>query len=219
MKRGINDFLVSGEAIGFRVQNTIDYTAIQPEDDGLFLRVNGDGMTYGHRVPNQDLEWVESNTTDVTVGSSETELVRLTIDHDVTQENGSWAFTCKINNGASNQDDFVTLTLRDGGGTAIASKQFQIDKGDLGYPISMWGAFGQDWPSGSEFVLTAISGRNSSVMGTMTPTTLKVVEAQVAPVTMESLEAFDFSTLPHENPHIKGRLWVNRRGSLRVSLG
>jgi hypothetical protein len=51
------------------------------------------------------------------------------------------------------------------------------------------------------------------------PSGLKVVEARAAPVTIDSLNAFDFSTLPDSNPYNKGRLWVNKRGSLRVSQG
>ena len=219
--RSIIEFLRSGETQGIKLQETITYEDVptSPNGNDFILRVNDLGQTYGAVIKNQDITMIATNTADVVAGSSESELVRLTIDNDVTQENGSWAFTCKINNGASNQDDFVTLILRDGGGTAIASKQYQIDKGTTGYPVSFWGSFNQNWPSGSEFIIYATSGHNSTIMGTLTPTTLKVVEAEAAPVTQAQLEAFDFSTLPHENPHIKGRLWVNRRGSLRVSLG
>ncbi len=179
------EWMKSGEIQGIKLQETITYEDVpaSPNGNDFILRVNDIGQTYGAVVKNQDVEWVASNTTDVVVGSSETELVRLTIDQTVTVENGSWAFICKINNGSSTQDDFVTLILRDGSGTAIASKQYQIDKGDTGYAISFWGAFGQDWASGSEFIIYATSGKNSTTMGTLTPTTLKVVEAQAAAVT------------------------------------
>jgi len=179
------EWMKSGEIQGIKLKETITYEDVptSPNGNDFVLRVNDIGQTYGAVVKNQDVEWVASNTTDVVAGSSETELVRLTIDNDVTQENGSWAFTCKINNGSSAQDDFVTLILRDGSGTAIASKQYQIDKGDTGYAISFWGAFGQDWASGSEFIIYAISGRDSTIMGTLTPTALKIVEAQAAPIT------------------------------------
>ncbi len=186
-ERDIKEYLASGEAgyilaQGLLTSSTIDFTGLTSEGEGLFTRINENGQIYGYRAKNQDVEMVVSDTTDITAGGSETLLVELTIDNDVTQENGSWAFTCKVNNGSGNKNDWVTLVLRDGGGSAIASKQYQIDKGDLGYPITMWGDFSADWASGSVFRVYATSNENSKIMGTMTPTTLKVVEAQAAPI-------------------------------------
>jgi len=225
-KRPASDWIASGEVGNIKATGKIETASTITFTDGadgsfngLFTRVDENGNIIGYRAVNRDLEWVESNTTNIEAGASEVELLRLTVDHDISVENGSWAFACKVNNGSNNRDDWITFVLRDGGGNAIASKQFQIDKGDLGYPVAMWGAFGQAWPSGTEFVITAYSGQDSQVMGTMTPTTLKIIEAQAAPITLEQLETFDFSTLPDSNPHIRGHLWVNRHGSLRVSRG
>ena len=217
--RHINDFLLSGEANGLRTKNTIDFTGLEPKDGGLFTRVDENGMLYGHRVPNQDLEWSAISNADVDLPATEVLLVEVTVDHEVTQANGSFLFKASLTNGSSTGDDFVNIIVRDGSDNPITSKNIQIDKGDTNMPITLYGGFAQDWPSGTTFRFYGTSGRDSTIKGTVTPTGAKVVEAQAAPVTKASLDAFDFSTLPQSDPQDKGRLWVNNNGSLRVSQG
>ncbi len=186
-KLAINTWMIGGDAIGLRMKNTLDFEALTPDDDGMFTRVTGEGLMYAHRVPNQDLEKLVTNTSDIELPGSEVQIIELISDFEISAENGSFLFTCKINNGSSGKDDFVTLVLRDGSGNAIASKQFQIDKGDTGYGVTLFGAFGQDWPSGSTFRIFGYSNENSTIKGTLTPTSLKVVEAQAAPVSASAI--------------------------------
>jgi hypothetical protein len=217
--RRISDYLLSGEANGLRTKNTIDFTGLEPKDGGLFTRVDEEGMLYGHRVPNQDLEWSATSNADVELPSTEVLLVEVTVDHVVTQANGSFLFKASLTNGSNNSDDFVNIVVRDGSDNPITSKNIQINKGDTNMPITFYGGFAQDWPSGTTFRFYGTSSNDSTIKGTTTPTGVKVVEAQAAPVTKASLDAFDFSTLPQSDPQDKGKLWVNHRGSLRVSQG
>jgi hypothetical protein len=180
--RGIKDYLLSGEANGMRTKNTIDFTGLQPEDAGLFTRVDEDGMLYGHRVPNQDLEWSNTSNVDVTLSSAETLLVELTVDHEITSANGSFLFKASIDNGSNNRDDNLSIIVRDGNNNAISSLPIRIDKGDTGYPATFYGSFKNDWPSGTTFRVYVTSSQGSIVKGTRMPTGIKIVEAQAAPV-------------------------------------
>jgi hypothetical protein len=189
MSRNVNEWLASGEAKKAKMSENIEVgTTItfgggsDGAFDGLFTRVDENGNVVGYRAVNQDIEMVASDATNITIADTETLLVELTIDNDVSKENGSWAVACKINNGSSSRDDIVNLIMRDNAGNALSSKSFQIDKGDSGYPIAMWGTFANDFASGEKFKLYATSGRVSVCAGTLTPTTLKAIEAQAAPV-------------------------------------
>ena len=217
-ERNINDFLLSGEALGLRVQNTIDFVDSPESNDGMFLRISKEGYVYGHKVKNQDIEMVTTDATDKVVGTTETDILSITTDNDVTKENGSWLFLCKIDNGSNNRDDVVTFVFRDGSGAALASKPVTIDKGDKGYSVAFFGSFTQDWASGETFKVTAISNQGSAIKGTLTPTSLKIVEAEAAPVTLNTLNGFNFNTLPASDPAIDGRLYVDG-GTLKVSQG
>jgi hypothetical protein len=149
----------------------------------MFVRVTGEGLLYPFRVKDQDLEWSNTSNADVVLTGSEVLLVELTIDHEVTAENGSFLFKASVNNGSNNRDDFVNIIFREGDDNAIASKSIQIDKGDTNVAITLYGSFTKDWPSGTTFRIYGTSGQDSIVKGTIMPTGLKVVEAQAAPVT------------------------------------
>jgi hypothetical protein len=181
--------------------------------------VNENGEVFGYRAVNQDLEWKEFVNTDVIIGDTETFIISLTIDHGVTAENGSYAFSCKVKNGSSNRPENVTFVVRDEGDNAIASKMVSIDKGEEAYPATFFGDFINDHDSGSEFKVYAYGSNDSIARGALTPIGLKIVEAQAAPITMNSLNGFDFTKLPNSNPHIKGRLYIGRRNQLKVSEG
>ena len=181
--RNINEYLTSGEVNGINMKGTINFSGLSPEDDGLFVRVNSEGSLYGYRAVNRDLEWVATDNSDVSLDDTEKLLVELTVDHDITAANGSFLFTCKIDNGSSTRDDFVNIIIRDGDNNAISSKSIQIDKGDTGYSATFYGPFSNDYPSGTTFRVYATSNKNSIVKGTNTPTSLKIVESQAEPVT------------------------------------
>ena len=228
-KRLISEYMESDELTNIDIKGNVSIgaslimeAADDPAADGLFMRVDGStGQVYGYKAQNQDLEWSNTNANDVTLGSSETLIIDLSIDHDITAENGSYFFSCKIKNGASNQSDLITLVLRDQDDNAIASKSISVDKGEEGFPVTFYGPFLNDRPAGMTFRVLGYGSRNSIARGTLTPIGIKVVEAGANPVAISQnqLEGFDFTTLPDSDPHIKGRLWVNRRGSLRVSQG
>jgi len=105
--RNMKDYMQSGELQNIKLDGNIDFNGIQPDDDGMFVRITGDGLLYPFRVKNQDKEWAASSTADVTLADTETQIIELTVDDTVTQENGSFLFVCKIDNGSSSASDIV----------------------------------------------------------------------------------------------------------------
>ena len=178
------EYLASGETGNIAVGETlIMKQADDPAADGLFMRVDGNGNVIGYRAVNQDLEWKATVTNDITLGTTETFLIDLTVDHDLTNTNGSYAFNTLIKNGSSTGSDMVTFVFRDENDAAIASKAIPIDGGENGFSCVFYGTLGNAHPSGSTFKVYAYSNRSSVAIGATTPIALKITEAQAAPVT------------------------------------
>jgi hypothetical protein len=192
MARNINDFLASGEVKNLNVGQTLTMEqANDPAADGLFMRVNEHGQVVGYRAVNQDLEWTSFVDIDVIIGSTETHIISLVIDHDITADNGSYAFSCKLKNGASQRDDNITFLVKDQGGSAIATKHIALDKGEDAFPATFYGDILNDYPAGSEFKIYAFSSNNSIARGSLTRIGLKIIEAQAAPVANEMFIKID----------------------------
>jgi hypothetical protein len=183
-QRPISDYMNSGELKAITLNGNIDFAGLQPEDDGLFVRVDDTGRLYGHRVPNQDLEWSNTNGADITL-DSEKLIVELSVDEDISADNGSFLFKCVMNNGSSNRDDFVNIIFKNKDNNAIASKTVQIDKGDTNVAVTFYGGFTQDWTAPETFRIYVTSSNNSFVNGTSMLSGLKVVEARAATVTID----------------------------------
>jgi len=219
-KRAIAEYMSSGECKSFVLDGNQQFKQLEDGSaTGFFTRIDENGNFFGYKAVNQDIEWKAFVNTDVIIGDTETFIISLTIDHSVTAENGSYAFSCKVKNGSSNKAENVTFVVRDEGDNAIASKMVSIDKGEEAFPATFYGDFINDHDSGSEFKVYAYGSNNSIARGTLTPIGLKVVEAQAAPITMNSLNGFDFTKLPEDNPHIEGRLYIGNRNQLKVSRG
>ena len=218
--RSIKEYLASGEATNIKVGETLTFAVGEDgSKDKMFLRSNENGDIIGYIAPDQDIEWVVYDNTDKVIGDTETLLLSLTVDHDISTENGSFAFSCKVKNGSSNKAENITFVLRDGGGEAIASKMVSIDKGEESFPATFWGKILQNHVAGSEFNIYAYGNNDSIARGALTPTAFKIIEAQAAPVTMsvDVLDGFDWNLLPTSEPTESGKLWVKSNGSLKVS--
>jgi len=181
MTRNINDWLLSGEAIGLRMRNTLDFEALAPEDAGIFLRANDEGLVYGHRVPSQDIEWVAQNVNSLTITSTPQQILSITIDDDLTPEKGSWVLTGRIDN-SSKRDKDLTITIKVDG-SVVRQNTVTIEKDTTGFPLTSWGGISNTVPAGSEVILELSCTSDVELRGDLTPTAIKLVEAQVAPIT------------------------------------
>ncbi len=181
--RLIKEYLGSNDTGNIKVgQGLIFKGAEDGSADGLFMRVDANGNVIGYKAVDQDIEWTETVENDITIGGTETFIIGLTVDHDITSENGSYAFSAKLKNGSSARADNITLVVRDGDGNALASKMVSIDKGEEAFPATFYGEFKNEHPSGTTFNVYAYGSNNSIARGTLTPIGLKVIEAQAAPV-------------------------------------
>lgn len=193
--RNINEYLESGDAkninVGeyLRVGKTMLYASVPPDGDGLFLRLGFSGEVVGYRAKDQDLSWSDSRTSSVDVSDTEVVLAEVTPDHDVSIENGSYAFTCKVDNDSVRA---VELTLRmKVNGVEKGSNVYEISGRQVGYPVSFWGNVTEDIASGSAISITAQCTNDVIVRGDLSPTVLKVTEAQAAPVTVDGIITID----------------------------
>ncbi len=179
----ISELMASGDIQNIKVGQTLSFKVGEDgSKDGMFLRANENGDIIGYVAPNQDLEWVNTINTDTTIGDTETLLVELTVDHDISKENGQYAFSCKVKNGSSNRSESVTFVVRDQDGTALASKMVAIDKGEDAFPATFYGKFANDHASGTTFSVYAYGSNDSIARGSLTPTALKIIEARAAEV-------------------------------------
>ena len=160
--------------------STVRYKGVTPDNDGMFLRVDTNGNTYAFRVQNQDTEWIDSRTDAVTIDSTERVIAGVTVNQDIQQDVGSWSFAAKID-AETRFDTSLTLTMKVDG-AVTRTKTIQIQGDETGYPIATWDDFAGNVASGASCVITATSDRELTLRGDLTPTTLKVVHQNSAPV-------------------------------------
>ena len=182
-QRSAREWLGSDDTANVKVgQGLIFKTGEDGSTDRMFLRSDENGNVIGYIAPNQDLEWKAIDSNDVTLGDTETFVIELTVDHEITADNGSFAFSTKLKNGSSARSDNVTFVLRNQDGTALASKMVMLDKGEEAFPATFYGEFQNDYAANTVFKVYAYSNNNTVCRGTLTPTGLKVIEARSAPV-------------------------------------
>ena len=221
MGRGIIEFLNSGDVENIVVgDNLIMAKADDPAAKGLVMTIGDNGQVVGRIITDSanDVEWYAETTTDIHFDANEVkDLVSVTVDEDIAATEGVFQFYCKIDNNGRREAD-VTLNFKVNG-QVVGTKQFPIAGTVIGYPATFWGRFGSDRVSGDEFTVEMTCDKELTVVGSIVPVALKIIKTPASTDTVDQISALDFSKLPTEDPHIKGRLWVNRRGSLRVSQG
>ena len=163
---------------------TLVFLSTDAADDGLFLRINESGGVVGYRAVNQDLEWKATDTTNMSVAKNTwMTILSLTVDHDVTTANGSFVFYASVDQTQSNRDVNITIQVKADGTTIGTPPMIVVDKGDLGRPINIFGAVTDVVASGATVTIEFWSTEDIKLRGDVSPTTLKVIEAQAAPVT------------------------------------
>ena len=185
--RNINDVMSSGEVEEMETTNVIvggniGYTqAADPEYNNMFMRVYN-GVTTLYKAPDQDVKWSVNDTTNISVGTTEIELLSLVNDgHDVTAENGSFMFYAKVDND-SNFTATLTITFKVDGTPVGSQKVQEVAKKSYGIPISIFGN-AIAIAAGSAISVSIVSDRTVALRGDLSPTTFTVTEAQAAPVT------------------------------------
>lgn len=177
----LGEYLSDGSVQDLAIKDSlIMLSAADPLAEGLFMRVGSGGIVTGYRAPNQDLEWVDSRTDLIDLGAAGIELARLTVDHDISTTSGSFSFYCKVDN-TGNATESITFRFMDDG-TEIASKTIDISRATSGYGAAFWGSVTTPIADGSVLSVIASSTATLQVRGDISPTTLKVIEAQAAPV-------------------------------------
>jgi hypothetical protein len=218
--RNIHEFLNSGDAENIVIgDNLVMQKADNPDAIGLVMTIGLNGQVVGRVITDavNDIEWLTNNHEDVVVNDGEELLADVTIDQDISAQEGSFQFYAKIDN-ESRRDTDVILKFNVNGVT-VAEKPFTISGSLLGYPAAFWGKFTADRQANDRFTVTAVASNQIRVTGSLVPISLKIIKTPATALTVDNIAEADFSKLPTSDPHIKGRLWVNHRGSLKVSDG
>jgi hypothetical protein len=179
--RTIDDYMASGECSELVIDGTQQFKQVSDGSAaGFFARVNENGVLYGHKVVDQDIVWQHEEHTDVLLTSAEQNVCELTVDADVTAAKGSWAIAGRLDN-TERFEANVTITAKVDGAVA-KTNTFKIAKNQSGFPLSSWGDFLNDMAAGSVVSIWLSADKDVRLRGDLTPTTLRITEAQAAPV-------------------------------------
>ncbi len=222
MTRNINDFLVSGEASNIVVNGNIGYASVSdPSFDNMFLRVEN-GITSLYRAPDQDVHWEDIDTTEFALTTSAQEVLSVTIDQEMTTDDGSFVVSGKVSN-SRNQDQTMTIITKDDG-VQVGIGTIDLLPEENGKLFAFSGGLSGNIASGSVITVEFYANQagNLTLNGTAVATKLKLTKAQAAPVVMSAavLDSFDWNTLPHSDPHEYGQLYIHdANNTIRVSQG
>ncbi len=215
----LSEVLNSGDISDIRLSNNLWFEAADvPVAEDMFMRVGLGGGVSLYKAPDQDVHWEDTDNTQQLLDTVATEMLSVTVDQDLTTDNGSWSTSMRLDN-TSNQSRTVQLVVTVDG-VASAPQDYDLDKGEVDKQILLGGAIGVNINSGSIISVSLdTDGAGVQLRGDLFITRLKVTKAQAAPVTMsvDVLDSFDWNLLPTSEPTESGKLWIKANGSLRVS--
>jgi hypothetical protein len=172
---GIVNRLVVSENIKYNVP-------IEAKD--MFFRMSEDGLTYLHRLKDQNKYWSNFDNRNLVINTSETLVVEVTPDEELNaggEEDSGYIFSMQVNNGSSAQKDFITVIIK-AGGTTIASKLYELERGQDGYVIFDSGAITNNYPANTTFSIYLTSNQHSQCRGDLKDSTIRIGKAEAAPV-------------------------------------
>ena len=179
----LNDILRAGTVDDIVVADNIGYIkANVPEADGMFLKVVN-GITALHRFPDQDIHWIDTDTTSVPLNGTPNEVLSTTINQDMLPEDGSYIISGQLSN-SRNQDLTVTIDVKDDG-VIVGTQDVPIAADQAGKLFAFSGAINNTIASGSVVTVEFSASFNGVVTldGNLVATKMDLTKAQAAPVT------------------------------------
>ncbi len=178
-----------GEVGSVVIGENIRYVpASTPEATGMFLKIGANGLTALHRIPDQDIHWIDEDTTSFPVTTTAQVLVSTPVDQEILASDGSYSFSCQLDN-TENQATNVTITARVEG-TAVGAQVFSLDKSETNKYIIFSGGLSSDISSGDIIDFTIFADDTGvNVRGDLVVSRMDITKAQAAPVTSSKLLA------------------------------
>ncbi len=173
-------FLGASENIQLEAASDSDY-------ENMFVRVGANGLLNLFRAPNQDEVWTDTDTANVALTTTVNELLSITIDQEVTADDGSFSVSGKLDN-TGNSTKTVTIEAFDDG-VSVGSQDVPLAKSEIGKVFLFSGALGSSMASGS-VVTFEFTGSDTGInlRGDQTTTTAKITKANANPVILSSMD-------------------------------
>ncbi len=184
--RAAKEYLRSGEAEDIVVSGNIGYKIVQdPQYNGMFQRITN-GVTSLYRAKNQDVEWSDTDSTDVAMTTTAAELLSVTTSGYSIGAGDDATFTISgMVTNANAQNQTLYIVVKDDGtqiGSTIevpmlkqeSDKIFAVSR-DIGVDIA------QDSVITVEFY--ASTGSGVTLNGTQVNTKINIILPRAAPVT------------------------------------
>ncbi len=180
--KNFNEFAVSGEIDNMVIAEQLGFvSATDPSYDGMFLRLQG-GVVYGYRAPDEDTHWTDTDATDILLTTTPVEVLAITVDEDLTPDNGSYAISGQIDN-ARNQELTVDVTIKDDG-VQVGVGNITLQANEKGKNFVFAGSLNNNIASGS-VITVEFDGSQSdqlTLKGTVINTKIELTLAGGSPV-------------------------------------
>ncbi len=180
--RDIAEYLVSGEADNIVVAGNIGYAAVQdPMYNGMFQRIEN-GITTLYKVVDQDVHWEDEDTTSVPVTTTSTELLSVTIDQDMLEDDGSFSISGSVDNN-SNKALVLDIDIFDDGFN-VGYGSVTLLKNETGKLFAFSGGLSGTMLAGSVVTVNFSTSESGALVlrGDVIATKIKLTKAQAAPV-------------------------------------
>ncbi len=218
--RKIAEYMGSGELDNIAITENIQFLVTTASEEGMFMRIGANGLISLYRAPDQDVHWIDTDTTEFNVTNLEQEVLSVVIDEEIIGDsNGSFSISGIVSNNR-NQIQTLDITVKDDG-VITGVGHIELAANESAKPFIFSGVITDTIANGSLITVEFGGSDFLTLNGTSTPTKIEITKAQSAPVVMsvDSLEAFDWNSLPHSDPHIAGQIYIGHRNQIKISQG
>ncbi len=179
--RNINDYLNSGEVNRIKVTDNIQFVkADVPEAEGMFARFGTDGLLTGYRAKDQDVHWTDTNAEDITLSSTLNIQMSVTIDQDVSPEDGTYTISFTASNTDKKTKDCVVHIFDDG--VEVATQTVGVTGESDKIPYVFSGSLSDPYASGSVITCGFTGEAEVTINGSVSVSTLEIIKAESAPI-------------------------------------
>ena len=205
----------SGEVNGIVIGENIKYEpADLVEAEGMLLRIGSKGLTSLFRVPDQDVHWTDEDTTSFAITTSEQVITSVALTEAVETSNGSYSFSCQLDN-TENKERTVTISARDDG-VVVASQVYKLKKNEINRYLVFSGGVNSVFADASIIDFTVIADDTGvNVRGDLAATQMRLTKAQVAAVGAGTINYSEQST--NANGLIEAGAYVNTSAEIPVA--
>ena len=161
-----------------------------PVYEDTFVRIGQGGALSLYRAPDQDVHWEDTDVTQQVLDTAPTTMLSVTVDQELTPDDGSYTFGCILDNTANQTIDIsIHVDVTPNGGSTVSSDPvlYELDRGELGRNILLSGTFDTTQAANTLYELVIdSSGAGVEMRGDLAVSKFRLTKAQAAPVTQQA---------------------------------